>query len=73
MNFLKNFERVLHFLKKHDIITLQSVMLSLCTEVVQMKYENPTCEIVLLDSADCLTASVEIRDYDSPFANYPNY
>lgn len=38
-----------------------------------MKYENPTCEIVLLDSADCLTASVEVRDYDTPFVSYPNY
>ena len=34
-----------------------------------MKYENPTCEIVLLDSADCLTAS-EIKFLDSPFVNY---
>ena len=34
-----------------------------------MKYENPTCEIVLLDSADCLTASA-IRFFDSPFVNY---
>ena len=26
-----------------------------------MKYENPTCEIVLLERADCLTASDEVR------------
>ena len=38
-----------------------------------MKYENPTCEIVLLDSADCLGASEEIRDFDTPFVSYPNY
>ncbi len=41
-----------------------------------MKYENPTCEIVLLDNADCLGASVEgsnVRDYDTPFIDYPNY
>ena len=41
-----------------------------------MKYENPTCEIVLLDSSDCLTASegvVDIKKYDSPFIDYPNY
>ena len=40
-----------------------------------MKYENPTCEIVLLNSADCLTTSeiASIRDYDTPFINYPNY
>ena len=34
-----------------------------------MKYENPTCEIVLLDSADCLTAS-GINFLDSALANY---
>ncbi len=34
-----------------------------------MKYENPTCEIVLLDSADCLAAS-EINYNDSPLANF---
>lgn len=39
-------------------------MLSLCTEVVQMKYENPTCEIVVLDRADCLTLSWD--EYDTP-------
>ena len=38
-----------------------------------MKYENPTCEIVLLDSADCLTASVDVNPYDTPFIAYPNY
>ena len=41
-----------------------------------MKYENPTCEIVLLERADCLTASddvVNIKDYDSPFIDYPNF
>ena len=43
----------------------QSVMLSLCTEVVQMKYENPTCEIVVLDRADCITDSWN-EESDSP-------
>ena len=42
-----------------------------------MKYENPTCEIVLLEKADCLTGSddvvVEINSNDSPFINYPNF
>ena len=41
-----------------------------------MKYENPTCEIVLLDSADCLTASgeKELNFLDAPIATYtPNY
>lgn len=41
-----------------------------------MKYENPTCEIVLLERADCLTASddvVEINSNDSPFIDYPNF
>ncbi len=54
---------------------VQSVVLSVYTEVIQMKYENPTCEIVLLDNADCLAASDEasIRDFDSPFIDYPNY
>ena len=47
----------MHFLKNRVIIITQSVMLSLCTEVVQMKYENPTCEIVVLERMDCLTAS----------------
>ena len=51
----------------YGIIKSQSVMLSLCTEVVQMKYENPTCEIVVLDKADCLTAS-QWRDDDAPLA-----
>ena len=54
-------------MKKYVIITTQSVMLSLCTEVVQMKYENPTCEIVVLDKADCLTAS-QWKDEDAPLA-----
>jgi hypothetical protein len=54
-------------MKKYVIITTQSVMLSLCTEVVQMKYENPTCDIVVLDRADCLTAS-PWKDDDSPMA-----
>lgn len=37
-----------------------------------MKYEIPTCEIVLLDRADCLTASVTVDfEDDTPFANYP--
>ena len=41
-----------------------------------MKYENPTCEIVLLERVDCLSASdevVEINSMDSPFIDYPNY
>ena len=41
-----------------------------------MKYENPTCEIVLLDRVDCRVASEEldhIREEDTPFVNYPNY
>ena len=41
-----------------------------------MKYENPTCEIVLLDRVDCLISSEEldsIRDNDTPFVSYPNY
>ena len=37
-----------------------------------MKYENPTCEIVLLDSVDCFVSG-EIKKYDSPFVSYPNY
>lgn len=55
-------------MKKYVIITTQSVMLSLCTEVVQMKYENPTCDIVVLDRADCLTASPWKDEIDSPMA-----
>ena len=42
----------------------QSVMLSLFTEVVQMKYEIPTCEIVLLEQINCddfLTSSTETK------------
>lgn len=42
-----------------------------------MKYENPTCEIVLLERVDCLSVSddvvVDIYANDSPFINYPNY
>lgn len=58
-----------------DIIIIQSVMLSLCTEVIQMKYEMPTCEIVLLERADCLTASgttdtYNVREEDSPYVDY---
>ena len=52
-------------------------MLSLCTEVIQMKYEMPTCEIVLLERADCLTTSVQdpepaynVRPEDSPYVDY---
>ena len=51
-------------------------MLSLCTEVIQMKYEMPTCEIVLLERADCLTTSGEpahtynVREEDSPYVDY---
>ena len=32
-----------------------------------MKYENPTCEIVLLDDADCLRTSVEWKVGETPF------
>ncbi len=41
-----------------------------------MKYENPTCEIVLLDKSDLLTASgdaITIKKNDSPYVDYPNY
>ena len=40
-----------------------------------MKYENPTCEIVLLDSVDCFVSEgvVDIKNYDTPFIDYPNY
>lgn len=67
----------MQFSKKHDIIITQSVMLSLCTEVIQMKYEMPTCEIVLLERADCLTTSGQpagdtynVREEDSPYVDY---
>ena len=49
-------------MRKYDIMITQSVMLSLCTEVIQMKYENPTCEIVVLERADCLTSSWDELD-----------
>ena len=43
-----------------------------------MKYENPTCEIVLLERADCLTMSggggeapaYNVREEDSPYVDY---
>ena len=39
-----------------------------------MKYENPTCEIVVLEQVDCITTSVEIKqDLDSPLMDYNNY
>lgn len=68
----------MQFSKKRDIIITQSVMLSLCTEVIQMKYEMPTCEIVLLERADCLTTSgpdgasdfYNVREEDSPYVDY---
>ena len=63
----------MQFSKKRDIIITQSVMLSLCTEVIQMKYEMPTCEIVLLERADCLTTSApvyDVREEDSPYVDY---
>ena len=65
----------MHLSKLYDIMIMQSVVLSVYTEVIQMKYENPTCEIVLLDNADCLTASTTstIRENDTPFIDYPNY
>jgi len=31
-----------------------------------MKYENPTCEIVVLSSSDCLTSSGEMNPLDTP-------
>ena len=37
-----------------------------------MKYEIPTCEIVLLERADCLTASINVdNDNDAHVTNYP--
>lgn len=54
----------------------ESVVLLCLTEVIHMKYENPTCEIVVLDSADCLTASggvTNVRDNDTPFVDYPTF
>jgi hypothetical protein len=39
-----------------------------------MKYENPTCEIVLLDSADCLTTSVgTVNEFDTPMMDYNTF
>lgn len=43
-----------------------------------MKYEMPTCEIVLLERADCLTTSggssvtdtYNVRPEDSPYVDY---
>lgn len=42
-----------------------------------MKYEMPTCEIVLLERADCLTTSGQdpentynVRPEDSPYVDY---
>ncbi len=40
-----------------------------------MKYEMPTCEIVLLERADCLTTSpiqdtYNVREEDSPYVDY---
>ena len=37
-----------------------------------MKYENPTCEIVVLNHSDCLTTSVELtwRTEDAPYLKY---
>ncbi len=39
-----------------------------------MKYEMPTCEIVLLERADCLTSSAgttyDVREEDSPYVDY---
>ena len=36
-----------------------------------MKYENPTCEIVLLERADCLGSNENIKTEDSPWVNLP--
>ena len=40
-----------------------------------MKYENPTCEIVLLDTRDCLTTSTEtVTNWEeTPIVGIPNY
>ena len=57
-------------------MVIPSVMLLCVPEVIHMKYENPTCEIVLLDSVAFLDASVEVtgvNDYDAPFISYPNF
>ena len=52
----------------------QSVMLSLFTEVIQMKYEMPTCEIVLLEQINCeefLTSSLEgLKQNSNPQTPY---
>lgn len=34
-----------------------------------MKYENPKCEIVVLNSVDCLTGSESVKE--SPMESYP--
>ena len=59
----------MQFLEIYVIMVSQSVMLSLCTEVIQMKYENPTCDIVLLERADCLTGSANsnVNTDDTPW------
>ena len=57
----------------YAIIITQSVMLSLCTEVIQMKYENPTCEIVLLERADCFNSNENVKTEDSPWINLPTF
>ncbi len=57
----------------------ESVMLSVYTnlEVLHMKYENPTCEVVLIDSADCTQTSgaqIVVNDQDTPLVDYvPTY
>ena len=38
-----------------------------------MKYENPTCEIVLLERADCINVSGEVSKEDSPWFNLPTF
>ena len=66
----------MHFYKKRDIMVIPSVMLLCVPEVIHMKYENPTCEIVLLDSVAFLDASVDITkvsENDTPFISYPNF
>ncbi len=34
-----------------------------------MKYEMPTCEIVLLEQVDCIVISAEnkVKDHDTPY------
>ena len=38
-----------------------------------MKYENPTCEIVLLERADCFNSNENVKTEDSPWINLPTF